>query len=78
MKQSTAIDYLYKTATLNQMFDTQGGPADFSSLQGSVNRFLSYVKERPADGQAYPKQNLGARPTSGMVYPRPKIYRYGR
>ena len=78
MKQSQAVDYLHKTATANQMFDTHGGPADFSSLQGSENRFLYYVKERPNTGQAYPKQNLGARPTTGMVYPRPKIYRYGR
>ena len=78
MKQSQAVDYIQKTAKLNQLFDTNGGPADFSSLQGSVNRFLYYVKERPTTGQAYPKQNLGARPTTGMVYPRPKIYKYGR
>lgn len=77
MKQSQCLDYLYKVSKTGQMTSTAGGPSDFTDLQGSTNRYLFYVKERPETGSVYPKQNFGVRPNSGHVYPRSKIYRYG-
>lgn len=78
MTQAQALQYITEHATVNQMTDTGGGTTDYFSLQGSENRFLYYVKERQEQGQVSPKVNQGIRPTSGMAWPRPKIYRYGR
>lgn len=78
MKASQAIDYIAKTSKTGQINDTGGGPSDISSLQGAPNRYLYFVKQRPDAGQVGPKFNLGARPNNGMMYPRPKIFRYGR
>lgn len=77
MKQAQLSSYLKSYAKLNQMTDTAGGPSDLTDLQGSANRFLFFNKERQDSGAVYPKQNFGLRPTTGHVYPRSKIYRYG-
>lgn len=77
MKQTQLLSYLKSYAKLNQMTDTAGGNSDFTALQGSTNRFLFFNKERQESGAVYPKQNFGLRPTTGHVYPRSKIYRYG-
>ena len=78
MTQAQALEYITLHAKQNQITATTGGPADFTDLQGSYNRYLCYVKERPESGQVYPKVNQGNRKATGMLYPRPKIYRYGR
>ena len=78
MTQEQALRYITENAKVNQMTDTGGGTTDFFSLQGSENRYLYYVKERQEQGQVSPKVNQGFRPTSGMTWPRPRIYRYGR
>jgi hypothetical protein len=78
IKSTQALDYIAKTSKDNQLLDGTGGPADVTDLQGSPNRYLFFVKQRPDNGQVGPKFNLGSRPTSGLVYPRPKIFRYGR
>lgn len=44
-------------------------------LRGASNRYLYYYKERPITGETYPKKNFLPRPTSGVVYPRPRIRR---
>ena len=62
----------------NQITDTNGISTDYTSLQGSDNKYLFYYKDRLEAGQVGPKVNLGARPSKGMTWPRPKIYRYGR
>ncbi len=77
-KASQIVSYLHQTSKTNQLFDGTGGPSDYTDLQGSENRYLYFVKQRPDSGQVGPKLNLGTRPSTGMVYPRPKIFRYGR
>lgn len=78
MTQAQALRYITENATFDQIADTEGGPGDNLSLQGSENRYLYYVKEREEQGQITPRSNQGFRPTSGMAWPRPRIYRYGR
>lgn len=76
--QNECSNYIKSIAKLGKMTDTGGGASDLTSLQGSVNRFLFYNKERPDDGITYPKINFKLRPQAGSVWPRTKIYRYGR
>jgi subtilisin family serine protease len=78
MNQTAAVTYIESTSKLNQMTNTNGGPADFNSLQGSVNRYLYYTREHQDEGQVFPKQNVGIRRVTGQIYPRPRIYSYGR
>ena len=78
LTQDQALTYLANRSKLNQITAGTGGPADYTDLQGSANRFLYFYKERPDTGQVGPKINQGLRPTSGQTWPRPKIYRYGR
>ena len=70
MTQAEALDYIYKTSKYNQMTESSGNFADPSNLQGSVNRYLYYNKERADSGTTWPKLNYKARPTNGRVYPR--------
>lgn len=78
LTQSQALTYIHNRSKLNQITAGTAGPADYSDLQGSVNRFLYFYKERPDTGQVGPKINQGLRPATGLAWPRPKIYRYGR
>lgn len=78
MNAAQAIEYIAKTSKVDQLVDGTGGPSDETDLQGSPNRYLYFAKQRPDAGQVGPKFNQGNRPSSGMVYPRPKIFRYGR
>jgi hypothetical protein len=77
IKQSQALAYLVQHAKSNQIYDTQGPPSDTYSLQGSPNRYLYYYKDRPETGQIGPEINLGARPQSGLVWPRAKKRKTG-
>lgn len=78
MTQSQAKEYLYYYSKQNQITNTGGGPSDFTDLQGSVNRYLTYVKERLDAGEVYPKLNYKSRPNTGITFPRTRILRYGR
>jgi len=77
LNQSLAVEYIHTHAKTNQITAGTGGPSDFTDLQGSTNRFLYFYKERPEAGQVGPKVNQGLRPSTGLAWPRPKIYRYG-
>jgi len=77
LNQSLASTYIKTHAKTNQITAGTGGPTDFTDLQGSENRFLYFYKERPVEGQVGPKVNQGLRPSAGLTWPRPKIYRYG-
>lgn len=68
--QARAMSYLTKNATTNQITDSGGGLTDYSSLQGSANRYLFYQRERPLIGQTWPKLNFFERPAVGLVFPR--------
>lgn len=52
---------------------TAGNYTDFSSLQGSENKYLFYSRERALSGTTWPKTNYLVRPLSGVLYPRYKI-----
>lgn len=78
MKQNQAVEYVIANAKTNQITDTGGGLSDNTDLYGAPNRYFYYKKERQDAGQVGPKLNQGVRPAAGMVFPRPKIYRYGR
>jgi hypothetical protein len=77
LSQSLALTYIQTYAKTNQISAGTGGVTDYTDLQGSANRFLYFYKERPAEGQVSPKINQGLRPSTGLAWPRPKIYRYG-
>ena len=77
LSQPYALTYIQTRSKTNQITAGTGGPTDFTDLQGSANRFLYFYKERPAEGQVGPKVNQGLRPSTGLAWPRPKIYRYG-
>lgn len=75
--QVQAKEYLLSIAKENQIIATTGGPADLRDLQGSENLYLYYQRTRPDQGITVPKLAQGKRPTSGLAWPRPKIYRFG-
>lgn len=78
MKQTDAQNYIKNNAKTGQITDTGGGPTDYTSLQGSTNRYLFFLKKRQDTGQVGPVQTYGNRPSSGQTFPRTKIFRYGR
>jgi hypothetical protein len=76
--QTQAKAYIVNTATQGQITNTTGGPADIRDLQGAPNKYLYYKKERPETGTMVPRVAQGARPSTGMVFPRPRIHRFGK
>jgi hypothetical protein len=68
--QADVRQYLESYAKNNQITDTGGSYTDYTSLQGSINRYLFYFKERPDNGNVFPKLNFKPRPSLGAVYPR--------
>lgn len=77
MTQNTAKEYLSRISKVGQMTDTGGSYTDFTSLQGSENRYLAYRRERQDSGRMYPPSSHFVRPTRSMVFPRTKIRRKG-
>lgn len=72
MTQQQAIQYVLGYAKTSQITDTAGSYTDFSSLQGSANKYLFYSRERALSGTTWPKSNFFVRPTTGVLYPRYK------
>jgi subtilisin family serine protease len=77
MKQEEAKAYILAYAKANQLTASTGGPTDDQDLQGAPNLFLYYKKEREISGNVSPKINYQIRPSSGAVYPRSRIRKYG-
>ena len=73
MTQAEAKAYIIQNSQSGKMFTTVGGFNDTTSLQSGNNRILYFYKERASEGMAFPKQNFKLRPSSGAVYPRPRI-----
>lgn len=73
--QQEAVEYITHYAKKGQITDTGGGLTDYTSLQGSENRYLFYYKERADAGNVFPKINYRPRPSTGSVFPRPRIKR---
>lgn len=77
INQEVVKNYVLKYSKYNQLGDTNGGYDDVTSLQGSVNRYIFYYKERNNEGFVSPKLNSGIRKAQGVAYPRYRILRYG-
>ena len=75
--QVDALNYITSTAKTGQIFSFNLGLTDFTDLQGSVNRYLYFYKQRLDDGFVGPKVNSGVRPSTGQTWPRTNIFRYG-
>jgi hypothetical protein len=75
LTQAEAKSYILNYSKVDKMYETLGGFNDTTSLQGGENKFLFYNKERQDSGNTFPKTNYKIRPTSGNVFPRPKIRR---
>lgn len=73
MTQAEAKAYLLSHVLNDQMFTTSSGPTDLVSLQNGNNRIAFYYKERSDYGNVFPKINYKIRPSTGMVFPRPRI-----
>lgn len=74
-KQSDALGWILEYSKTNQINDTGGGYTDYTSLQGSSNRYVFYYKERPRNGNVFPKINYGVRSVGKVKYPRTRIKR---
>jgi len=78
MTQAEAQSWLINNASIDQMQDTQtDDPMDTNSLQGAPNLYLRWINQRSIIGEAFPQRNFKPRPTSGRVYPRPRIRKRG-
>ena len=75
MNQERAKAYITAIAKSDQLTATAGGPTDGQDLQGAPNLYLFYKKEREVNGSVYPKINYKPRPSSGAVWPRPRVKR---
>jgi hypothetical protein len=75
MNQERAKAYITSIAKTGQLVATSGGPTDGQDLQGAPNLYLYYKKERETSGNVFPKINYKPRPSTGSVYPRPRIKR---
>lgn len=75
LNQQDIRQYLIANSKYNQIYDSGGSYTDYYSLQGGVNRYLFYYKERPDTGQTWPKLNYLTRPTNGKIYPRQRVRR---
>jgi hypothetical protein len=75
-KQEQAKAYITGISKPNQITDTSGGPTDYRDLQGAPDKYLFYRKERADTGTMVPKIAQGARPATGALWPRPRIYRF--
>ena len=74
--QTQAKEYILSVAKTGQITATSGGPADTTDLQGAPNKYLYYKRERLDTGTMVPKQAIGARPSTGIAWPRSRIRRF--
>lgn len=75
MNQEAAKAYITAIAKADQLTVSGSTPTDGQNLQGAPNLYLFYKKEREATGSVFPKINYKPRPSSGAVWPRPRVKR---
>jgi hypothetical protein len=75
MNQVQAKEYILAYAKSNKLSTSAGGPTDGQDLQGATNLMLFYYKEKELSGNTLPKINYKPRPSTGAVFPRPRIRR---
>jgi hypothetical protein len=77
MTQSEIKKYIENNSTTNRISSTGGGASDYTSLGvNSNNRYLFYKKERGLTGYVA-INTVKNRSSTGNLYPRTKIRRYG-
>jgi hypothetical protein len=76
--QSQATGYIKGIAKKGVMTSNSGGYTDLFDLLAPTSNFAYYRRDRLADGRVYPRENQSYRPSTGQVYPRTKIVRYGK
>jgi hypothetical protein len=77
MAQAAAKNYITSYAKTGQLTSTSGGTSDLYDLQNGPNKYLYHNLERYTINIIFPKTNYKFRPSTGVVYPRPKKLRYG-
>lgn len=70
MKSVDCLNYIINTAKVDQIADSGGSYTDYTSLQGSPNRYLFCKKERTTTGMVTAQLTNNVRKTSGMMFPR--------
>lgn len=78
LTQSEALVWLLQTAGNNKITETLGSGFTYSNnlwLQGGNNKYLYFKNPRELTGSVFPNVVYKPRPATGMVYPRPNIYR---
>jgi hypothetical protein len=74
LSSSEALTYLITHSKKNQVGTTGASYGDYQWFgDNGNNRYLFYKLERPISGQSLPKTTFKNRPTTGSVYPRPRI-----
>jgi hypothetical protein len=73
LTQAEAKKFILQWGRDGVMLDSLGTYTDSVSLQGGANKVAYYYKDRPDTGSVYPNAKTWLRPSSGMVYPRPKL-----
>lgn len=78
MTHDQAKAYIKQVASKNQINDNPGGWGRndifyLDDLQGSDNLYLRYPFKQKIEGQLHPTNDANTRPSSGVMYPRPKI-----
>lgn len=78
LSASEALAYLITHSKKNQVGTTGASYDNYRWFGDSGNnRYLFYKLERPLSGQSLPKATFKNRSTSGAVYPRTRIRKYG-
>lgn len=78
LTQSEALAWLYQKAGNNKITELIGSGytySNYSWIQGGNNKYLYFKNPRESTGSVFPNVVYKPRPTTGMVYPRPNIYR---
>ena len=71
------FDWMLEYWGRDQLLDTGGGYTDENSLQGGSNLYATYIQTRDLEGTPTPATKNWIRPSSGNVWPRNKLKRYG-
>ena len=74
---SDIFDWMLEYWGRDQLLDTGGSYTDENSLQGGANLYATYIQTRDLEGTPTPATKNWIRPSSGNVWPRNKLKRYG-
>lgn len=78
LTQSEALAWLLQKAGNNKITEVLGTGYTYSNyawIQGGNNKYLYFKNPRESSGSVFPNVVFKPRPATGMVYPRPNIYR---